>query len=175
MVRGSYSTKDTWRRKESEAMSSRNPEKERWAFYFHCDMDNLADLVRDYMRNSATGYKEDDSQTQIEGMTENYDGEISETVQALTQAVLCDLEELWRNEDSGEQRDTLGDAYEVITKTLGKEFPCLGIDSWNSEICEQRNCRIKAVCYTTNSFNDLNPKQKRQWVLDQMKKGIGCN
>ena len=150
-------------------MSSEDSEKEKWVYYIRRDIDKLSDLIRDYMKDYNTEYE-------IDGMTENYAGEISDTIQALTQGVLDDLKEWCCNEDSVKETNVLNDAYEMITKVLGKEFPCLGIDSWNDEICEQGNCKIRFACYSNSSFNGLDPEQKRQWVLDQIKKGIqNCN
>jgi hypothetical protein len=156
-------------------MSSKDPEKERWVRHISADIDDLSDLVGKYMRNTETAHKEDGSKIEVERETENYPEEISETIQALAQRVLCDLKELSGDEDSGEETDVLKDAYELIMKVLAQKLPCFGIDSWNDEICEQANCEIRFGCYGTRSFNNLNMEQKRQWVLDQIKKGIGCN
>jgi hypothetical protein len=127
-------------------------------------VDKLSDIIRDYMKNYNT-------ECEIEWMTEEYPGDISNVIQTLTQGVLIDLIMRCGKEEPDEENDILNKAYEVITTVLGKEFPCLGIDSWNDEVCDG-NCKVKFACYANRSFNSLDPEKKRQWVLDQIKKGI---
>ena len=128
-------------------------EKERILFHIH----KLSNIIRDYMRNK--------------GITEYYNGEMSDRVHGLTQWVLRDLNWYCGNEDPDVETNLIKNSYEVITKTLGKEFPCLGIASWNDKICHK--CKIRFSCYTSESINSPNLEQKRQWVLDQISKGIG--
>jgi hypothetical protein len=149
-------------------MSSRDSEKQRWAYHAHADMDKLYRIIRDYMRDGTIGHKEDGSRTWVEGLTEDYDGQISELIQSLTQAVLADLKEYWgsKNEDMSK------DSHTFIKQELGKDFPCFRTDSWNGTVCNPDQCKISFNCYATNSFNGLTPKQKRQWAIDQIKEGV---
>jgi hypothetical protein len=146
-------------------MIGKDPEKERWVFYFHRDINKLLDIVRDYMTDYNAEYE-------IDGMKEGYLGQIGDMIQWLTYGVLDDLRQLSGNGDYDEETNRSKHAFEIITRILEKEFPCLGKESWNDEMCKEANCRIKSRCYTTRSFNKLHPLQKREWVLDQIKVGI---